>query len=67
MNDFERAAFLMSQVACAMAEIAGMQAENQHSMICGNGILYGEDAFAGVIEKYGIGHNAALTTLGLPK
>lgn len=30
----------------AQARIAGMQAENAHSINCGNGIRYGEDAFA---------------------
>lgn len=40
MTSEQQAAFIMAQAACAMAEIAGMQAENQrHQLFNGNYIL----------------------------
>lgn len=32
-------------IVAAQARIAGMQAENQHRLACGDSIAYGEDAF----------------------
>lgn len=61
MTPEQKAAFVMTQAACAMAEIAGMQAENQHYVLNGSGILYGKNAFDGVIERYTIGHNAVIS------
>jgi hypothetical protein len=61
MTPEQKAAFIMSQVACAMAEIAGMQAENQHRLSLGQSIAYGEEAFAGIAGRYGLGHNDVIT------
>lgn len=58
-----KAAFIMAQAACAMARIAGMQAENQHRVACGGSIAYGEEAFAQVEAEYMIGHNAVIDYL----
>ena len=60
MTPEERAAYVMAMVACAMAEIAGMQAENQYRKHRGEVVAYREDAFAAVADKYGIHHNAVL-------
>lgn len=63
MNPEQRAAFLNSQVACALAEIAGMQAENQARAYLGQSPAYQEDSFAQISGRYGIDHNSALTLL----
>jgi hypothetical protein len=62
-NDEARAAYIVSQSACAMARIAGMQAENAHRQSCGNGIAYGEDAFAAIENEFCISHNAVVEFL----
>ena len=62
-DDAGRAAFIMSQVVCAQARIAGMIAENQHRVLCGNGIAYGEDAFNSVASEYQLGHNQVVEFL----
>lgn len=36
---------ILAAIFAAQARIAGMQAENQHRVACGNSIAYGEDAF----------------------
>lgn len=58
MTPEQAAAFIHAQSVCALAEIQGMIAENQHRVSCGNSIAYGEDAFSAVPDRYGIGHNA---------
>jgi acyl-coenzyme A thioesterase PaaI-like protein len=63
MSETQQAAFLISQAACAMIEAMGMQAENDQRKAVGHSMAYTEDAFVGVIEKYGIHHNAAILTL----
>lgn len=60
MTPEQQAAYVMAQAACAMAEIAGMQAENQKRAHRGESPAYGEDAFNSVIERNVIGHNAVL-------
>lgn len=64
MDENARAAFLIAQAACAMAEAAGMQAENQLCAHRNRPPDYREVDFQRIINKYGIGHNAALTWLG---
>ena len=61
MTAEQKAAFIHAQAVCAMAEIAGMQAANQHRLSLGHSIAYDEDAFVGVPDRYGISHNAVLT------
>lgn len=62
MTDEQRAAFVFSQSACALIEAMGMVAENKHREQCGHSVAYGDEAFAALIDKYGIHHNAVLTT-----
>ena len=64
MNDDNgRAAYIQSQAACAMARIAGMQAENAHRAACGMSIMYGEDAFNSIENEFCISHNAVVEFL----
>jgi hypothetical protein len=63
MNETERAAFLMSQTACMLVEMEAMKAANRKRQMNDHSDAYGEDEFLALIEKYGTGHNAALTTL----
>ncbi len=58
------ATYVNSQVACAMIEAMGMQAENMQRDALGNSMAYDEDAFMRLLEKYGIHHNAVVTMLG---
>lgn len=47
-------AYALALIAAAQARIAGMVAENQLRMTCGNSVYYGEDAFmaeAGQLER----------------
>jgi len=57
------AAFLFSQSACALIEAMGMMAENRRRQFENIPPYYIEEDFKGLIEKYGIHHNAALTML----
>ncbi len=63
MTDEQKAAFLQSQSACAMIEAMGMQAENQRRIYRNESLAYDARAFIGLLERYGIHHNAALETL----
>lgn len=64
MTREQQAAFIIAQAACASAEIAGMQAANQHRLSLGHTIAYDEDAFAAIADKYGISHNAVIAFFG---
>ena len=59
----KRVAFIQSQTACALAEIEGMKAENQHREMQGYSQAYGEEAFFAIPDKYGISHNAVIQYL----
>jgi hypothetical protein len=63
MDPLARCAFVQAQVACAMAEIAAMQAANQDQISIGQRITYDEAAFFAVQDKYLIGHNAVIDYL----
>jgi hypothetical protein len=60
MTDEQKVAFINAQTACALAEIAGMQAENSHRAANGNSVAYGDEAFFAIPDKYGIGHNTVV-------
>ena len=64
MTDEQKAAFIMAQATCAMATIAGMQAENRQRLANGYSITYDETAFENVANRYGIHHNAVITFFG---
>ncbi len=61
MTSEQQAAFIMAQAACAMAEIAGMQAENQQRVHRGESLAYVSKDFDAVIDRNVIGHNAVLS------
>lgn len=60
MTDEQRAAYIMAQVACALAAVAGMQAENSRCAIKGEPPTYGRKDFDEIPSTYGIHHNAVL-------
>lgn len=60
MTDEQKAAFIQSQAACAIAEIAAMQAENQVRLSRGEAQAYDEEAFMSVQRTYVISHNAVI-------
>ena len=55
-------AFVLAQVALLNCRVAGMQAENQHRIACGNSVAYADDAFADVEREFAamIGFNEIL-------
>lgn len=57
MTDDLKAAILNARSATLNAEIAGMVAENQHRISCGESIAYGKEAFDAAIEANGLGYN----------
>lgn len=63
MDPTSKAAFIISQAACANAEIAAMQAENQIRLSQGLAVAYDYDAFMGVMNSYYIGHNSVIEYL----
>ena len=63
MNENQRVAFVISQVACAMIEAMGMLAENNLRLVSLRSLAYGEQAFAVLIDKYKIGHNDVISFL----
>lgn len=64
MTDEQRAAFVMSQSACALIEAMGMHAENMQRQAVGHSMAYTEHAFDDLLNRYSIHHNAVLTTFG---
>lgn len=62
MREEHKPAYVHAMAIAAMIEAMGMQAENQHRLNCGNAVAYGDEAFNALIEKYGIHHNALITT-----
>ena len=57
------AAYLFSQSVAALAEIEAMRTLNQDREHRGHAQGYNEEAFVAVIDKFGLGHNAAITAL----
>lgn len=55
MNEAQRIAYVQAQCVCAMAEIAGMQAENEQRRVSGQSPAFVYDHFVGVINTWGIG------------
>lgn len=63
MEPIERAAYIISQAACAQIEAAGMIAENQQRAAVGASMAFPAEAFDALIDRYGISHNAVMTYL----
>lgn len=52
-----QAAWVIAQSVNAMIEAMGMAAENQHRISLGHSVAYGENAFADLPARHGIGIN----------
>lgn len=61
MTPEQQAAFITAMAACAAAEIAGMQAENQYFAHCGMAPRHLSADFESVIARNGIGHNDVIS------
>jgi len=59
----DKVAYLNSQIACAIIEAMGMQAENEQRKIMGNSPAYVKDSFMQLLDKYGLHHNSIITFL----
>ena len=60
MTPEQSAAYINSQVACAMVEMYAMYAANALRADHGESIAYTEEAFMALHVKYCIGHNAVI-------
>lgn len=54
--------YLGAMTTCAAIEAAGMEAENMQRHALGQSMAYVHADFMAVIDKYGIHHNAILST-----
>lgn len=61
MRGEEKVAYVNAMTACALAEIAAMQAANAHMAIIGEGPVYDAQHFRDVPDRFGIHHNAVLS------
>ena len=59
----DKVTYLNSQIACAMIEAMGMQAQNQQREILRESPAYVEDSFMQLLDKYGLHHNSVITFL----
>jgi hypothetical protein len=57
MTPEQQAAYINSQAACALIEMAGMQAANAANLLSPP---YSQDDFNQILIKYGIFHNAVV-------
>lgn len=64
MTPEQQAAYINAQAVAASAELEAMKAANWMREMQGHTIAYGEEAFLALIDKYGLHHNAVLTTFG---
>lgn len=64
MDDAQKAAYVMAQTACMMAEMEAMKAANRARQQNDYSDAYGEEEFLALIDKWGLSHNAVLTTFG---
>ena len=60
MTKEQKVAYVFAQSVCALAEIEGMKAENKERESHGYALVYSEEAFFEVPNKYGIHHNAVI-------
>ena len=60
MTPEQKVAYVMSQSVAAMAEIESMKAANRLRADNNFADAYGEEAFAQIADRFGIGHNAVI-------
>lgn len=63
MDNVQKSAYITAQSACLQAEVAAMQQQNTEDTAAGRRLTYAAYDFMGLIDKYGLGHNAVLTYL----
>ena len=63
MDDQARAAYIMSQTACMMAEMNSMIAANQHCIAVGSPQIYYRGDFEKLPLRYGLDQNTVLEYL----
>jgi len=61
MTPEQKAAYVTAMAACAMADIAAMQAANQACAMAGLSPSFTEADFTEIPNRHGIHHNAVLT------
>ena len=59
----QNVAYVQSQIATAMVELEAMKWANVNRREQGLSLAYTEEAFASLIDKYQLGHNAVVTNL----
>ena len=62
MTDDQKVAYINAMVACALIECAALKAENAEHLMLGQLPPHGKDEIMAIIDKYGISHNAVITT-----
>jgi hypothetical protein len=61
MTPEQAAAFVQSQTACLMAEMASMHAENYERQLNNQTHAHDYASFAALPDEYGIGYNAVVS------
>ena len=61
MTPEQKAAYVMGQAACLIAEVFGMQAENMQREHRGESMAFVEKDFKDAIVRYGVHHNGVLS------
>ena len=64
MTPEQKAAYIYAQAIAALCEREAMKAENLLREQQGRSPAYGQHDFMGLINKYGISHNAIIDTFG---
>ena len=63
MTPEQSAAFVQAQAACMLVELEAMKAANKAREQQGLSPCYGEAAFMALIDRWGVHHNGALSTM----
>lgn len=63
MTPEQSAAFVQAQAACMLVELEAMKAANKRREDQGHSPAYGEEEFLALIDKWGVHHNGALSTM----
>lgn len=64
MDATQQAAYVQAQATAALIEALGMVADNMQKQALGQPPSYDKMHFDALIDQYGLGHNAVLTTFG---
>lgn len=61
MTPEQKAAYVMAQAACLIAETFGMHAENMQREQRGESMAYVEKDFQDAVVRYGVHHNGVIS------